>query len=264
MPKSFSLTGSLSSTLLGLVGAVLLFWFVANRNGFGTLWNPSGLAIVGGGVTIATLIAFRLSELLSALVALSRIVRDDSAAENHIAEMIEWARVYQTRSIQASEEKLTEIASPFLRLGLQLVLDALPTEDVLQIMNWRIQKFAEQEILPSRLFRTIAGMAPAFGLLATLVGLIGMMADLGSSSISTIGRHMSVALVATLYGVVLANMVFKPIAIKLEQATARDIAVLNVMLEGILLIRLGRSPASVAEAMGEFLRDVKDEVHGHR
>ncbi|MFX5272006.1 MotA/TolQ/ExbB proton channel family protein, partial [Acinetobacter baumannii] len=80
----------------------------------------------------------------------------------------------------------------------------MPTEDILHLMNWRIQKYIERESVTYRLFRTLAGLAPAFGLLATLVGLIGMMADLGNSSIGTIGQHMSVALVATLYGVVLA------------------------------------------------------------
>ena len=113
-----------------------------------------------------------------------------------------------------------------------------------------------------RLFRTLAGLAPAFGLLATLIGLIGMMTQLGTATIAQVGEHMSVALVATLYGVVLANLVFKPIAIKLEQRTARRAAMLNVLLEGVLLLRLGRSPTVIADALAEFIRDSRDELHG--
>jgi chemotaxis protein MotA len=73
---------------------------------------------------------------------------------------------------------------------------------------------------------------------------------------------MLVALVATLYGVVLANLVFKPIAIKLEQRTAGRVAMLNVLLKGILMVRLGRSPTVIADAMAEFVRERRDELHG--
>ncbi|PWC45743.1 flagellar motor protein MotA [Azospirillum sp. TSO22-1] len=231
-------------------------------HGVEALWNPTGAVIVSGGIAVAALLAFRVRELWAALSAFAAIFRDEDSISSDIEEIVAFARLCQRGQVQQAEAQGAKVRSPFLRLGFQLIVDAAPVNDILHVMNWRIQKLIEQEAAQARLFRTLAGLAPAFGLLATLVGLIGMMAQLGSATIAQVGEHMSVALVATLYGVVLANVVFKPIAIKLEQRTARRVAMLNVLLEGILLVRLGRSPTVVADALAEFVRERRDELHG--
>lgn len=252
----------LNSTVLGLAGAMGLLSYIGVGHGMEALWNPTGAVIISGGIAVAALLAFRMSELLAAWRALFTIFRDDDTITADIAEIVAFARLYQRGQIQQAEGQGAKVASPFLRLGLQLIADGTPVNDILHVMNWRIQKLIEQETVQARLFRTLAGLAPAFGLLATLIGLIGMMAQLGTATIAQVGEHMSIALVATLYGVVLANLVFKPIAIKLEQRTARRVAMLNVLLEGILLVRLGRSPTIVADALAEFVRERRDELHG--
>lgn len=252
----------LNSTVFGVVGAIGLFSYIGVDQGLRALWNPTGAVIIGAGTTVAALLAFRMGELRTALSALLAIFRDDESIATDIAELVAFARLHQRGRIQEAEVQGNKAASPFLRLGLQLVADAAPVNDILDVMNWRIQKMVDQEAVQVRLFRTLAGLAPAFGLLATLIGLIGMMTQLGTATIAQVGEHMSVALVATLYGVVLANLVFKPIAIKLEQRTARRAAMLNVLLEGVLLLRLGRSPTVIADALAEFIRDSRDELHG--
>jgi len=256
------LPGFLNSTAFGVVGAIGLLSYIGVGHGMQALWNPTGAVIIGGGITVAALLAFRTSELAAALSAIFDIFRDEETIAGDIAELVAFARLYQRGQIQQAEERGGKAGSPFLRLGLQLIVDGTPINDILHVMNWRIQKVIEQETVRARLFRTLAGLAPAFGLLATLVGLVGMMAQLGTATIAQVGEHMSVALVATLYGVVLANLVFKPVAIKLEQRTAGRVAMLNVLLEGILLVRLGRSPTVVADALAEFVRERRDELHG--
>lgn len=254
--------GMMTSTVLGLAGALALMGYIGAENGAETLWNPTGAAIVAGGVAVSALLAFRTSELSSALRAVGGIFREDDSIRQDIAQLVEFARRRQKAQVREAEALLSGVGSPFLRLGLQLVIDGAPINDILHVMNWRIQKLVEREAVEAKLFRTLAGLAPAFGLLATLVGLIGLMAGLGSASVTQVGEHMSVALVATLYGVVLANVVFKPIAIKLEQRSARRVERLNVLLEGVLLVRLGRSPTLIADAMAEFQRERTDELHG--
>lgn len=260
-PRSKS-QGVMTSSVLGVTGVVALLAYIGVGNGAMVLWNPTGAAIVGGGVVVAALLAFRTSELIAAVTALATIFREDDSIKHDLAELLDFARAHHRAQVREAEASLARVGSPFLRLGLQLVVDGAPVNDILHVMNWRIQKLMEQESVDVRLFRTLAGLAPAFGLLATLVGLIGLMAGLGTATVGEVGSHMSVALVATFYGVVLANLVFKPIAIKLEQRTARRVAHLNVLLEGILLVRLGRSPTVVGDAMAEFVRERKDELHG--
>lgn len=254
--------GVMTSTVLGVVGAIGLLSYIGAEHGVQVLWNPTGAAIVGGGVAVAAFLAFRTSELVSALSALLAIFRNDASINQDITDLLEFARCHHRAQVREAEAVLGRVRSPFLKLGLQLVVDGSPVNDILHVMNWRIQKLVERESVETKLFRTLAGLAPAFGLLATLVGLIGLMAGLGTASVGEVGAHMSVALVATFYGVVLANIVFKPIAIKMEQRTARRVGHLNVLLEGILLVRLGRSPTVVADALAEFTRERQDELHG--
>lgn len=110
------------------------------------------------------------------------------------------------------------------------------------------------------MFRMLASFSPAFGMLGTLVGLIGMLGSLGSGDLNMIGRNMSIALITTVYGLMLANMAFKPIAIKLEQRTAQRVAMMNVLLEGVILMRMGRGPATIADQMQTLVKTYRDEI----
>lgn len=254
--------GMMTSTVLGLTGVFGLGAYLAATHDLGMLWKPESAVVVGGGIAVAALLAFRTGELAAALRSLVAIFREEQGIDGDIAALTDFARVHHRGLIREAEASLTRVASPFLRLGLQLVVDGAPITDILHVMNWRIQKLMEQEAVPVRLFRALAGLAPAFGMLGTIMTLVGLMAELGTATVDTVGREMSVALVTTVYGLLLANLFFKPIAIKLEQRTARRVAHLNVLLEGILLVRLGRSPMVVSDALAEFVRERRDELRG--
>jgi len=100
-------------------------------------------------------------------------------------------------------------------------------------------------------------------MLGTLVGLVNMLHGMGSSSMTEIGVDMAFALLTTLYGVVLANMFFKPIAIKFERRTERRVQLMNMILEGILLVARGRSPGYIREYLSTFFAHVEDELDIH-
>lgn len=249
-------------TVTGLVGAVSLLWFVlASEGDILRYLNLTGFVIVFGGVFVAALIAFQGRELLAALRAFGAIFRADPGMRAEIAELVEVSRQLAQKNIRAAEERTARIASPFLRLGLQLVVDGTPMDDLMHIMTWRIRKMAEVESAQARFFRTLAALAPGFGLLGTLAGMVAMLRELGSGDIARVGSGMAVAMLATLYGVVLSNLIFKPIAIKIEQRTQRRVATLNILLEGIMLVSLGRSPTVVADAMQAFINETRDEIY---
>lgn len=94
--------------------------------------------------------------------------------------------------------------------------------------------------------------------------MVGMLKQLGSGDIGLIGSSMAVAMLATLYGLILANLVFKPLAIKLEQRTTEQVAQMNVLLEGIVLAHLGRSPSVIQETLETYLLEAHEEVRGGR
>ncbi|MBL8807544.1 MAG: MotA/TolQ/ExbB proton channel family protein [Rhodospirillales bacterium] len=249
------------STSIGLIGAVALLSFVILHEGSDSSFvDPTGIVIVFGGTVVAGFLAFRLSEIKDALSAAATMFREDHVLDRDLADLVAFARATSRHSIADAEARLRAMRSPFLKIGLQMCLDGASTDDILNVMNWRVQKFAEQEGLPARFYRTLAGFAPAFGLLATLTGLIGMMAKLGTADVRAVGASMAIALLATFYGLILANLIFKPIAIKLETRTQRRIQMLNVMLAGIVLLRVGKSPTMIQDSLDAMLREVRDEV----
>ena len=106
----------------------------------------------------------------------------------------------------------------------------------------------------------MAAFAPAFGMLGTLLGLINMLRSAGADDFDLMMANMAVALMTTLYGIVLANLLFKPMALKFEYRTRRRVAHMNLILEGLLLMRRQRSPGVVREMMRIFSAEHPDEL----
>lgn len=250
------------TTILGLVGAVALLLFTfANEGAILHYFNLAGFIIVFGGVSVAALIAFKGRELRAAWHAFLNILRSDQNMLREVDDLVEFAQLMHQRRITQADQKARTVKSPFLRLGLQLVVDGAQIDDLMHVMNWRIQKMAEFEAAQARFFRTLSALAPGFGLLGTLAGMVSMLRELGAGDIGKVGSGMAVAMLATLYGVVLSNLIFKPIAVKIEQRTQHRVAMLNILLEGIVLVSMGRSPSVVTDAMQAILRDTTDEIH---
>ena len=110
------------------------------------------------------------------------------------------------------------------------------------------------------MFRVMATFAPAFGMLGTLVGLINLMAILGDGSMQTIGQQLAIGLMTTFYGILLANLVCKPIAVKLERRTARRVESMNMVLQGIAMMCEAR-PGRRARDLNSFVMHVEDEIY---
>jgi chemotaxis protein MotA len=244
------------ATIVGIIGATGLLTYVFGSEGdYRYYLNLPGMAIVGGGIVCVMFLAFRFSEIRAAVGSLVEIFRNEGSIRGDADQLIAVARLIREKKVQAADEMIQAIQSPFLQLGLQLVVDGLPLDDLLHVLNWRIQKMAEREMGQAKLFRTLASFAPAFGLLGTLAGMVGMLKQLGAGDIGKIGSSMAVAMLATLYGLIFANLIFKPIAIKLEQRTAKRVAQFNVLLEGIVLTHLGRSPGLIQDQMDHLLAE---------
>lgn len=254
--------GFMRSTAIGVVGLIaLLAAVVVSEGEVGYFWNALGAVVVFGGTAVTAFIGFRLSEIAAALSAFAAIFREEPSIAPDIKELLAVVRLHAGSHVREAEEHAHRVRSPFLRLGVQLVLDATPMDDILQVMNWRLQKMVEREGAQTRFYRTLAGLAPGFGLVGTLAGMVGMLKQLGTGNIQLIGTSMAVAMLATLYGVVLSNLILKPIATKLEQRTLRRAAMLNILLEGVVLFRLGRTPGAIGEALGSLMADAEDELH---
>ena len=253
------------STVIGMLGgiALLVVSVIATAKDASVFINLPGLLIVLGGTLAATLMSFPLKEVLRVFKVFVIVLRNERLYEKgDIDKIVGIAQLlYQNKVLQA-EDVIVNLRNPFLRTGLQLVVDGVPVEDILNLLQWRITRLKAREHAEAQVYRVMGGYAPAFGMVGTLLGLVNMLYDMGGDDFGNIGVNMAVALITTFYGIVLANLIFKPIAVKLERRTEQRVALLSMVMEGVVLISEKRTPSFIRETLLSFIAQYKDEVRG--
>jgi chemotaxis protein MotA len=239
--------GGLVLSLLAIVVSTVM-----DGNSFGPLIGPSSFVLVLFGALGAGLMAYRLSDVSripkAVIYSLKGSPPDPSDAVTELARLADTAR---REGMLALEGRLDEVTDPFLRQGLQLVVDGLDADQVREILDIDIAAVEERHKLPIDFFKSVGGYAPTFGMIGTVVGLVNMLQNL--SDPDQLGIGMALALLTTLYGVMLANMVFMPIAGRLERLNALELAARDVALDGILSIQAGTSPRLLVERLEIYL-----------
>ena len=239
--------GGLILSLLAIVVSTIM-----DGNSFGPLIGPSSFVLVFFGAVGAGLMAYRMADISRIPKALiycfTGTPPDASDAVTDLAKLADTAR---RDGMLALEGRLDEVQDPFLRQGLQLVVDGLDADAVREILDIDIAAVEERHKLSIDFFKTLGGYAPTFGMIGTVIGLVNMLQNL--SDPDQLGIGMALALLTTLYGVMLANMVFMPIATRLERLNALELSARDVALDGILSIQAGTSPRLLVERLEVYL-----------
>lgn len=252
------------STLIGtVVGLFTLIIVVALSAMDPTLYlNLPGLAIVLGGTCAAIFISYPLSEVVRIFSLVKTVFRHDKHnSQRDIDELVAMAQLWMNTDVHKVEQELKKVSNPFLRTGIQLIIDNTPEDQIIELLQWRIARLRAREQAEAQMFRTMSTFAPAFGMLGTLIGLINLMSVLGTGSMETIGQQLAIGLMTTFYGILLANLICKPIAVKLERRTAQRVEVMNMVLQGISMMCEKRGPAVVRETLNSFMMHVEDEIY---
>jgi chemotaxis protein MotA len=251
------------STLIGIGVAVTtlvaaIFFSAPSAAAF---INLPGLGIVLGGTAAALFIGYPMSEIRRIGALLRLVLRNEKLdIQRDIDDLVTLAHSWVGSNVHNVERELQKVTNPFLRTGVQLIIDNTPEEQIAELLQWRIARMKAREQAEAQMFRTIASFAPAFGMLATLIGLVNLMTVLGSQGMDVIGKQMGIALIATFYGILLANLVCKPIAIKLERRTEQRLVLMNMVLQGISMMCERRGPAMVRETLNSFMQNVENEI----
>lgn len=251
------------STLIGMVTSVLLLvvvMFFAAEDPLLFIDLP-GLGIVLVGTMAATFLSYPLKEVVRVFKLIGTVIRNERLyTQKDIEELVDVSRLWIRDDPVAVEKALKRVTNPFLRTGVQLVIERTPEEDILDLMQWRIARLKAQEAAEAQLFRVMASYAPAFGMIGTLVGLVNLMDILGSGDMTVIGHHLAVALMTTFYGILLANLVFKPVAVKLERRTEQRVVLMNMVMQGIAMMTAKRSPSLMRETLKSFVAHHENEI----
>ncbi len=241
------------ATLLGItLGAGLLLGSIILGGEVNLFWNPSGLMIVLGGTIAALFVNFPLKNVLGVLplvrVAFTQGSRSPKAV---IDTLVDFAESSRREGLLALEDKAQELDEEFLQKGIQLVVDGTEPELVRSILEIELAFLEQRHKTGQKVFEQMGAIAPAFGMIGTLIGLIQMLQELDDPD--QVGSGMAVALLTTLYGAVAANLVFLPIAGKLAVKSDEEIVIREIMIEGILSIQAGENPRIVEEKLKAFL-----------
>lgn len=188
------------------------------------------------------------------------LFRKKPTPQQTIRLLVDLAQKARREGLLALDEEAEELDDYFLRKGLRLVVDGADPETVRQILDIEITFLEERHQSGQRIFDHLGAVAPAFGMVGTVIGLIIMLGNLDNPE--SIGPAMAVALITTFYGVVLANLIFLPIAGKLRVISDEEVLMREVMIEGILSIQAGENPYIVEQKLESFLApDQRPSLH---
>lgn len=250
--------------LATLLGMIIAFGFILGAiltGGSLILFvNPPSLLIVIGGSVSVVLMQFTLGQFFGALkVAAKAFMHKSVDASELIAQAVNLANVARKEGMMALESQ--EIDNPFLNKGIQLCVDGHPPDLVRKMLGKDISLTIERHELGQKMFRALGDIAPAMGMIGTLIGLVQMLANMDDPK--TIGPAMAVALLTTLYGAVIANAFALPLADKLALRSSEEKRNRTLILETISGIQEGMNPRVLEEMLKTFLpegqRQVEDE-----
>lgn len=241
------------ATIIGLllgVGALLMSMVIEGVP-LTSLINMSAMVLVFGGSFGASMIGFPLKHVLSAVsIAKNAFINKAEDPRDVIKQMVDFTRKARREGILVLEEEARTIENRILRIGIQLIVDGTPDDVVRSILETEVIGMQERHKQGARIFDAMGGFAPTMGVIGTVMGLVNMLNHL--SDPGKMGPMIASAFIATFYGVSYANLVLLPIGQKLKSRSAEEVAIYEMMIEGILSIQAGDNPRVVETKMIAF------------
>lgn len=254
--------------VLGIVGGFILLILgmsigsgegaVLGLFNFGQLANfgdAASVFIVLGG-TLATIIAGHPGKMLAKFPRHIGIIFNQKKFNptSVIDEIVEFAQIARKNGLLALEERANQLEDPFFKKSIMLIVDGNDSDKVRDMLISDIEQLSTRHDDVASMYEKASAAAPAFGMVGTLIGLINMLVNMdpegGSSSI---GKDMGTALITTFYGVVLANLVFNPIANNLRTRDEEECLCRQLIVEGVMAIQSGENPKFIREKLEGYL-----------
>ncbi|MDY6971190.1 MAG: motility protein A [Thermodesulfobacteriota bacterium] len=241
------------TTLIGIIvaGGLVVSAILMGGSGAWFVSYPSIMIVIGGTMG-ATFLAYPLSDVLGVFgVAKNVFLQRSQSISKLINMIIDFAKKARREGILSFESQLQDIDDPFLVKGLQLAIDGMESNSIEEILATEIRFVEERHKLGAEIFATMGAFAPAIGMLGTIIGLVQMLMQMEDPS--SIGAPMAVALLTTFYGVLIANLLFIPIAGKLKTRSKQEIMIKQMVLEGIISIQSGDNHRVVEQKLKAYI-----------
>ena len=211
------------------------------------------IGVVFGGSLAAVLICFPLSRIVGILGVLKNCFfnKPENVAKI-IEQIVSLAEVARREGLLALESKLDDVDHPFVQLGIQMAIDGSPPDVIEDLLRTEINAVATRHADGKAVVEQLGRFAPAFGMIGTLIGLVLMLRGLADDP-DGIGSKMAIALITTLYGAILSNGLFLPLAEKLAVLNKQELRSKEIILRGILSIQSGENPRVIDQKLQTYL-----------
>ncbi|MCK5556425.1 MAG: MotA/TolQ/ExbB proton channel family protein [Alphaproteobacteria bacterium] len=251
-------------SIASIVGAAFGFLLVLGAIVMGTknylaFLSIEGFMIVVGGSFAVAFMSFQANHVIEAMRGVGLMFKQASATHenlhNNLKDIISWASVVKEKGMRGleSEADSAGINDPFVKYGLNMVVSNYQPEEIRTMMETAADGFYERDTIPARVLMAMAGHAPAFGMVGTLVGMVIMLGSF-KDDMSGVGSGLSVSLLATLYGVLTARMVYIPAAVKMMQKQDGLRFRNHLITEGLVMLVAGKPPRHIQDRLNSFLR----------
>ena len=251
------------ATIIGLVlgiGLIGSSMFLAGLNyglSIGNFWNLESMMIVLGGTLSATAIAFRLNEVKRVFGLIGFVFKKPAFELGAVVDDIVLLGEAFRKDRLSLEQQAGNLKNRFLKDGVLFISQGISLDDLSEILKTREEYRERREASEAGLMKTLGTYSPAFGMVGTLIGLIMMLLGMGSSAggdmSAQLGSAMSIALITTFYGAVLANLLFLPFAEKITSRNKENTVCGELIIEGLLLIHQKKHPIIIRDMLNSYI-----------
>lgn len=244
-------------SLIGLIiGAGLIILGIVMSGGFsavvGYIDIPS-ILIVLGGTLAATLVRFPIPNVIGAIAVTKKTVFVKiGAADGVIKQLVEYCKISRREGLLGLEKEIEKIDDGFLIKAIRLLVDGSDSDTLRGILGIEIDNIRQRHSAGKGILEFAGLMAPAFGMIGTLIGLVDMLKKLDDPS--KIGGGMAVALITTFYGVIISNLLCLPLAGRLDTLSKKELNLKEIIVEGVISIQKGDSPMITEDKLKSFLQ----------
>lgn len=244
------------ASIIGLIGCMSCVLFAIMKDDPSAIINfydvTSILVTIGGSLFCMMTMSGSIKVFVDGLKSFLLVTKTKESNEAElIGKIIDLSNIARKEGLLALEEAATSIDDDFMKKGVLLIVDGTDPELVRDILETELSCVSDRHKGKISFWNNLAAMGPAWGMIGTLIGLINMLKKL--DDFASIGPNMSVALITTLYGSLIANWICTPVATKLKDKDESETMMKEVMIEGLLSIQAGENPRVIEEKLKSFL-----------
>lgn len=241
----------------GALGAIF-FAMIMDGSNPAVLFKPAPLILVFGGTIMASCGGFFKNDVKNMKHVFKRAMGPaEHSPDEDIERLVHLAELARREGLLALEKAAGEVDDPFFQKGVQLTVDGVDPEEMAEILEGEIAAIKERHKTGAKFFSDMGGFSPTLGIIGTVVGLIHVLGSL--NNVSAIGPAIGSAFTATLWGVMMANIFWLPIANKLKRTSEIEIHGKRMILDGLLAVQAGNSPRMVQARLQAYVSP-KDRV----